>query len=382
MKTFKLLLALAIFLAIFIGTAVIALAGNYGGAALLLFIGLAAFDTLVMGLGLQAPGNFSGRLNATPAALGSATLNYQLTAYAQGLWNDIQDVIKLAERLSPTTPVPGAVGQFKKFDDKNSFMPEKTARALGGDPVLMAFSASDDSFSCKPQALEVRVDKEEDQSAGDQGGAVAQNLLDQGKINALINKVALSHVIDVATAVMAAVNPQSNVGNWTNPDIDPLDQINAQLLGLTNDCGSSQNIKMTMDITAWNTLRAHPKVKARALFGAASSLASISQDQLNAALIFPVDILVANIVYDTTRLNQAAAKQRVMQGNMLLHYSVPGATIYDPSAFKTFTVGNAGFLGNVRTYVAPNQLWRGHLVDWSRDIKQTSSLSMRRIGMS
>jgi len=66
----------------------------------------------------------------------------------------------------------------------------------------------------------------------------------------------------------------------------------------------------------------------------------------------------------------------------LIHYSVPHATIYDPSAFKAFTVGSAGFLGNVRTYIAPNQLWRGHLVDWSRDIKQTSTLSMRRINVN
>src|SRR5690242_2367079 len=93
----------------------------------------------------------------------SATLNYQLTAYAQGLMNDLADVIEVAERLAPTTPVPGAAGQFKKFDDKNSFMPEKTARALGGDPTLINFNATDDSYSCKPQALEVRVDKKEDQ---------------------------------------------------------------------------------------------------------------------------------------------------------------------------------------------------------------------------
>src|ERR1700722_20141665 len=99
---------------------------------------------------------------STPAILSSATLNYQLTAYAQGLWNDIGDVIKLAERLAPTTPVPGASGQFKKFDDKNSFMGEKTARALGGDPVLIAFNATDDHYNAKPQALEVRVDKAED----------------------------------------------------------------------------------------------------------------------------------------------------------------------------------------------------------------------------
>lgn len=319
---------------------------------------------------------------ATPAILGSATLNYQLTNYAQGLWNDISEVIKLAERLSPTTVVPGANGQFKKFDDKNSFMPEKTVRAMGGDPVIIAFNASDDFFNCRPQALEVRVDKEEDQAAGDAGGDVQQNLLDQGKIKALVNKVALSHVLDVCTTVLNAVPPIGGAGNWSNPDIDPIDQINAQLLALSQNVGSTQNVKITLDLATWNTLRSHPKVKARALFGAASALASISTDQLNSGLLFPCDIMVANVVYDTTRLAQAPNKARALAGNFLIHYSVPSATIYDASAFKTFTVGASGFLGNVRTYIAPNQLWRGHLVDWSRDIKQTSSLSMVRIGMT
>jgi len=319
---------------------------------------------------------------ATPAVLGSATLNYQLTAYAQGLWNDLSDVIKLAERLAPTTPVPGASGQFKKFDDKDSFMPEKTQRALGGDPVLIAFNASDDSYSCRPQALEVRVDKEEDQNAGSEGGDVALNLLDQGKIRALVNKVALSHVVDVCNAVLTATNPDAGVGAWSDPNVDPIDQINSELLAISQDCGSTQNVKITMDLSVWNTIRTHPKVKARALFGAGRDVATISIDQLNSALIFPCDIMPANVVYDTTRLNQTPSKTRALKGVCLVHYSVPNATIYDPSAFKTFTVGAAGFLGNVRTYVAPNQLWRGHLVDWSRDIHQTSTLSMRRINVN
>jgi hypothetical protein len=314
--------------------------------------------------------------------LGSATLNYQLTSYAQGLFNDLADVIKLAERLAPTTPVPGANGQFKKFDDKNSFMPEKTARALGGDPVVIAFSATDDYYNCKPQALEVRVDKEEDQAAGNAGGDVQQNLLDQGKIRALVNKVMLSHVIDVANAVVAGTTAQSGIGTWSDPNVDPIDQINQQLLGIAQDVGSTQNVNITMDLSVWNTIRTHPKVKARALFGAGADVATISISQLNAALIFPCDIMPANVVYDQTRLNQTPSKARVLSGVCLIHYSLPGATIYDPSAFKTFTVGAAGFLGNVRTYIAPNQLWRGHLVDWSRDIHQTSTLSMRRLNIN
>lgn len=311
--------------------------------------------------------------------LGSATLNYQLTAYAQGLWNDLQDVVKLAERLAPTTPVPGSAGQFKKFNDKNSFMPEPTARALGGDPTVIKFQASDDFYNCAPQALEVRVDKNEEQAAGTNGGQVAIDLLDQGKIRALLNKAALSHVKDVATTVLANVSAQAGVGNWSDKDIDPIDEINAQLLAISNDVGSTQNVKITMDLTVWNKLRVNPKVKSRALFNAAANLTSISLEQLRSALLFDVDIMAANVVYDTTALDQTVSKSRVLQGVCLIHYSVPGATVYDPSAFKCFTVGTAGWIGAVRSYTALNQLWRGHLMDWSRDIKLTSSLSMRRI---
>ena len=350
-------------------------------AALLLMVTASAIVQILRGM--SGKGSAFGIISS----LGAATLNYQLTAYAQGLWNDIADVIKLAERLSPTTPVPGASGMFKKFDDKNSFLPEKTARALGGDPVLLAFNASDDAYNCRPQALEVRVDKEEDQAAGNEGGDVEQNLLDQGKIKALINKVALSHVLDVTTTVLNAITPgwagsPAGLGQWSNPDVDPIAQLDAALLQISQNCGSTQNLMITMDVTAWNALRNNPKVRQNAVFAAAAAVGNISLEMLKLALVVPVDIMVANVVYDTTRLNQAPAKQRVLQGICLVHYSVPNATIYDPSAFKTFTVGAAGFLGNVRTYIAPNQLWRGHLVDWSRDIHQTSALSMLRINQS
>jgi len=315
-----------------------------------------------------------------PSAIGSATLNYQLTAYAQGLWNDLGDVIKLAERLAPFTPVPGATGQFKKFDDKNSFRRPKTARALGADPNLIAFAASDDTFSCKPQALEVRVDLAEDQAAGNAGGEVQTQLLDQGKIRALMNQQALGHVGDVVDAVIAGTTAEANIGNWDSPDIDPIDQLDQVILALTKDCGSSQNIKLTMDIASWNLLRNHPLVKKRTAF---TQVANLTAQQLAEILIIPVDLMIANIVNDTAALGQTPAKNRIMSGTALIHYSVPNATLYDPSAFKCFTVGAAGsFIGNIRTYQAPNQLWRGHLVDWSRDIKQTSTLSMRRINVT
>lgn len=308
--------------------------------------------------------------------ISSATLNYQLTAFAQGHMNDLAEARALAERLAPSTPVPGTSGQFKKFNDKNSFLPEDTARATGGDPKVIAFSASDDTYSCKPQALEVRVDQSEIDAAGTNAGALGSQLLREGKVGALLNKAALSHSVQVVTAVLAAVSAQAGVGVWSNPDIDPIDQLDAQLLALSLDCGSAQNIKLTLDIGAWATLRAHPKVKARC---SGVQVGGISREQLAGLLLIPVDVMVASLVKDTAGLGVTASKARVLASEVLLHYSVPSATLYDPSPFKTFTVGMGSPFSGVRSYQALNGLWEGHLIDWSRDIKQTSTLAMRRV---
>ena len=313
------------------------------------------------------------------SAAGTAALNTQLTSYAQGLWNDASAVVAVAERLAPTVSAASANGQFKKFDDKNSFKPESTSRTLGGDPTLVAFSATDDVYNCKPQALEVRVDKEEENQAGSQQGSLQSELLDQGKIKALINKSALSHAADVTNFVVANTVATANRGTFSDKEIDPIDQIDELIDGIALDVGSTQNLKLTFDLSTWRIIRAHPKVKER-IKGVQTSAISISQ--LVDMLCIPVDVMIANIVYDAAQLAQAANKKRLLQGILFAHYSVPNPTPYDPSAFKCFTVGQSSYIAGVRTYQAPNGLWRGHLLDWSRDIKKTSALSIRRFDIT
>lgn len=322
---------------------------------------------------------------ANPASFASsATLNFQLTNYAAGVWNDISGVMSLAERLAPTCAVPGASGQYKDFSDKNSFRVYSTRRALGGEPNELRFEASDAFYNCTPQALQAKVDKAEDQQAGaiegNPNADLTRTLLDQGKIRALLNGTALSHVKDVVDTVLANTTPIANYGGWGVADIDPMDEINAALLAITQDCGSTQNIKITFDLGIWNGLRSHPKLKAR-LIGVQVEYVTI--EQFKSLLIVPgVDVEVTNIIYDTAAFGQAAAKARVMAGTFLIHYSVPNATVYDPSAFKTFTVGPRALQNGVRSYYAPHMLWRAHLLDWSRDIKLTGSLCVKRIDVT
>jgi len=308
----------------------------------------------------------------------TASLNQQLTTFAQGHMNDLRRTMELAERLAPTVTVGGSTGQYKKFDDLNSFQTYATARALGGEAKRIEFAATDAFYNCKPQALEVTVDKEERNMAGPDN-AVAQQLLDEGKIRALLNVTALSHVRNVCDIVLAALTAEAGpIGVWSDPDIDPVDQLDKIIDDLATACGSTEGIKVTMSLTAWRTLRNHAKVKARTT---GVQVGGITLEQLNGILAIPVDVAAYAITYNAAALGQTKSKARLLAGEVLITYSLPSPTQYDPSAFKNFTVGPGG-VQSVRSWMAPSGFYDAHVIDWSEHIAQTSTIAAKRITLS
>lgn len=293
--------------------------------------------------------------------------------------NDTRDTMSLAERLAPTVQVPGTTGQYKIFNDLNSFQVYNTRRAMGGDPTRIKFEASDGSFNCKPNALEITVDQEERRQVGEDN-AIGQQLLDQGKVKALINVNGLSRLKTIVDAVLAGVAAEGgDVGKWSDPGIDPIDQLDEQLDILSKRVGSADNIKLDMDLTSWRTIRNHKLVKARCN---GVQVGGISREQLVAMLAIPVDFKVSSIVYNQKALGQAQDKKRILAGTCLLHYSVASPTQYDPSAFKTLTCGQAGSsVTAVRSWQSPNGLFDAHFIDWSEQIVQTSSQAILRVDL-
>lgn len=311
-------------------------------------------------------------------AASTAALNSQLTAFAVGYMSSetMAGALALAERIAPTVRVPSSTGQYKVFDVRNGMTIYDTARALGGDPRRIGFDATDATFNCKPQALEVTVDEEEVNQAGP-GNQVAQQLLDTGKIQAVLNAAALAHAKAV-TDLAAAVSAESGLGVWSNADIDPVDQIDSVLDDIATKVGSTQFLKLTLSLTAWRTLRSHPKIKARTT---GVKVSSITLQDLAGMFAIPCDVQAHAVTYDTTKEGQTTAKARLASSSVFIHYSVPSPTVFDVSGFKTFTTGDR-MITDVRTYEAPNGFYRGHVVGWSRDIKQTSTLAFRRIALS
>jgi len=334
-------------------------------------------------------------LNAgvSPGATMSATINYTLTDFATGHMNDLADTYEYAERICPTVSVPGLHGQYKKFDDVNSFQIYNTRRANGADPTRIMFAAEDEYYNCAPQALEITIDEAEKLAAGT-SNPVAQQLLEQGKTKALMNAVALSYAYNRTNYVLNNVTAVANRGNFSNPNIDPIDQIDEQIDQLSGICGSINNIKITMDVSAWRAIRTNALSKRR-LVGV--KLGEITLQEFQDMLIFPCDTKVYSLSYipapgtgpagggsqtvNTPTAGEFTTPVRFLSGVVLIHYSVPNPTLYDPSAFKAFTVGSQNVQA-IRTYQDPAGFYSGIIADWSEDIELTSSKAIRRLTIS
>lgn len=309
----------------------------------------------------------------------SAMINYTLTAYAQGLMQDIMQAQEIVNAICPTVPVTGAAGGFKKFDDRNTFSVYTTQRGLGGSAKRIEFSASDGTFNCEPQALEVTVDDHERDLANVGGNPLAQDLLDQGKVRALLNGTALSHVDKILTFVAANKAAVSARGNWSNPDVDPIDQLDEQLDALSVDVGQTSGVSLLLGVSAWRALRNHPKTKARC---SGVQVGGISREQLQSMLIFPVSVVIGALSKTSNKQGQSTVtKQTVIGDNVYLSYSVANPTQYDPSPFKCFTTGQ-GNIQSVRTYRDEGARSDVHAVDWSEDLQLTSTLAVRRLAIT
>jgi hypothetical protein len=269
--------------------------------------------------------------------------------------------------------VSASSGQYKSFNDANAFTVYQTERALGGDAKRIAFSATDAWFNCKPQALEVTIDQAERDASGN--SPLATQVLEEGKIKALLNSKTISHDKKVLDFIVSSLTPVSDRGNWTNVDIDPIDQLDEQLDEMSLAVGSLEDFRMALSVTSWRVLRNHPKVKARCT---GVQVGGISLKQLQEILIFPVEVRLGVLASTGVKAPATGTKTRLIGANVILTYAMAEPTVYDPSGFKTFTIAN-GYVDGVRTWTDQSGRFDVHAVDWSEDLKQTSTEASRRL---
>lgn len=300
--------------------------------------------------------------------MSSSKFNVTLTNYARGLAQDISAT--LANFLAPEVVVPAATGQYKSFDDKNTFQVVDTSRAVGGPAKRLEFAASDPTYNCLPQALEIAIDDHERDEAGE-GDPLR---LEEAKTQTLVSSAVTSH----EAKVFAALSALAAAANITLATDDPVAKIDEQIEALATDTGRMPN-RLVIGLPLWNKLRNNAKVIAR--FPGAASV-GVTMAQFASLLLNPsIDIRVGILAKDLAKLGAAKNNQNIVGQQLVIFHANPSPTLYDPSFMKTFRLRRGG-VDVVRTYRDDSARSDILAVDWSEDIRVTSPVCARKLTAS
>ena len=302
-----------------------------------------------------------------------ASVNPTLTNYASGVLNDLQSAT--ADFLAPQVQVPATIGQYKAYDDKNAFQTHDTSRGVGGPARRIFMDVSEPTYNCLPQALEITIDDSERDAAG----TLNPLDLEQAKVKTLVQSSVLSHEKHVITTVNAAVSAEGGgVGAWSNDAKDPVAELDEVIEAIAKDTGQMPNA-ILMGMAAWRRFRNNAKVVAKQ---PGAALIGLNQGQASALLINPsTEIRLSTMAVDTTKQGKTRSNAFVNGDDVYVFVRSATPTIYDPSALKTFAGGRGG-VSAVREYRDESSRSDVYAVDWSRDVKVTSAISIKRITTS
>lgn len=307
--------------------------------------------------------------NASPAAFMST-----LTTYAQGYAYDIRNSNEfLANFLAPQVQTGAATGYYKVFGAKESFAVYNAQRAIGGNRVRIGFNASDTKFVLLPNGLEVTVDDYERDQAGNSGSFD----IEQVKIRYLVNAAYRSRELAVWNAAKAAVTALASKGNWSSASVDPIAEINEQILAINTATGYIPN-RLALSLKAWMLLTQNVKVLARrsGVVQSAPTFADIAAMTINPRM----EIRVGSIPYDTAGQGLAQSNANIIGDEAWLFYASDIADLMDPSFMKSFSISDTPIQA-VKKY-REQELVDVFAVDWTEQTAVTASLAGVRFSVT
>lgn len=302
---------------------------------------------------------------------GTATIDPLLTNYSQGIAQDTQS--QDANFIAPRAPVVATVGRYKIYDAKNMFQAPETVRAMGGPAKRIKFESTDGTYNCDPNGLEITIDDDERNKAGDQ-----QQRLEQNKVRTLITIANLAHANQVFTAARGALTAVPNFGVWSNGDNDPVDELDACIEAIHTDTAAMPN-RMTLSLGVWRKIKQHPKVLNRI---GTSRDRSLTLEQFAGLLLNPnIQIRLVLLAKDQAKWGNTENPTTITGADVLVYHASDNPTEYDLSFMKTFEGGTGG-INAVYTYRDNSCRSDVFSVDWTVDPVVTCTVAGRKITVS
>lgn len=208
----------------------------------------------------------------------------------------------------------------------------------------------------------------------DEAGAGDPLRLEEAKTQTLVSSAVTSHEVKVF-ALLDAIAAAANITFGTN---DPIEVIDAQIEQLATHTGRMPN-RCVIGLPLWTKLR-HDENVIKRFPGAAS--VGVTLAQFASLLLNPsIEVRVGILAKDTAKLGKPKATANIVGEQLYVFHASQSPTLYDPSFLKTFRTRRGG-VDVVRLYREDSSRSDILAVDWTEDIKVTSSLCGRKVAVT
>lgn len=265
-----------------------------------------------------------------PSQLAAISTNPEVIEYAQGAAQDALTRLQVASFLAPQVQVPGVVGRYKKYSEKNKFRIPRTRRANNGRATELGFTAEDATFTLAAHALDFPVDQQE------LDDPTLINIFQEGA-DMCAEVAALSHEKDVVDLALEALGDGDPAVFDANTD--PVKFLDQQILAVLKSAkyGSLMGIRVLFGASAWLIFKNHPKITAKFVNnpkGAANP--QVTPEMATSLLLTNPEIATTYSVYDDAPEGVAEDVKFVLDSNIIVFACKPTPTRRDPSFMKTF----------------------------------------------
>jgi len=299
----------------------------------------------------------------------SLSSNPTLRQYSQGA---AQRAIRpVANFIAPPVEVPTTTGKYKEYDQRHRFSIPETKRGLGGRANRIGFSASDKTFNCEPNALDLPIDNLEKLTDDEGLLYYAQEGADM-----LADVAGLAHERDVITAALGAVGSGTDK-NFLATGFDPVDAIDEQIMAVMKASKNGAPVRVLFGATAWRLTKNNAEVKKRLVANVKTQTASVDLSAFRSLLFGEPEMMMSLMVQDTAPEGVAENIAFLLDRQILVFAANEAPTRLSPDFMKTFRLRGQWMVpGAFDSEDGRSEVLK---MDWSEDIKITNSAAAKRI---
>ena len=293
-----------------------------------------------------------------------------LTDLALGIMRDGEKLLSEVKRIAPVVPTGVLAGRYPEFNDLQDFAVTDTKRTSGGVTAEAKYAAKMTDFVLQPNALKTGIDLEiEVPMAGGNTNAV-----EQAKTHTLTTQAMGSLALDVYTVLKAGRAAHATFGKWSDPNVDPIGQIEDAAIEIYEATGMWPN-KVDVTPQMWRYLKKNALSLKR--FGGKNSAMNLADVGAEAGG-FDMQ-LVTGAGLSSGDFGQSSATFAPMLGTACwIYYSNPIANGMNATFAMTLS-READLLGGVYEYMTEDQTRRMLRLAWFTKSVVVASGLCRRI---